>query len=121
MKNTALLVEDEMELAASLKLALKKLDFNVIHACNLEDARKELAAHDVRLVILDRMLPDGEGLDLCFELRSAGYDGGIVALTARSATNEVVEGLKAGADDYLPKPFSWEEFEARVHSVLRRA
>jgi two-component system response regulator MprA len=71
------------------------------------------------LVVLDLMLPDADGIDICRELRASG-DMGIVILTARTVVGERVRGLEAGADDYLPKPFAFEELLARIRAVLRR-
>jgi two-component system response regulator MprA len=71
------------------------------------------------LVVLDLMLPDTDGIDICRQLRAGGQVG-IIILTARSLVGERVQGLEAGADDYLPKPFVFEELLARIRSVLRR-
>ena len=119
---SALLVEDERNLAQALRIALKKLGIKAEHVVNLAGARKALAGEGGRpeLVLLDRNLPDGDGLDLCRELRSTGYRGIILMLTAIGQTEERVKGLMTGADDYLPKPFSWEELSARLHALARR-
>jgi DNA-binding response OmpR family regulator len=71
------------------------------------------------MVILDLMLPDADGIDICRELR-AGGNVGIIILTARSVVGERIRGLEAGADDYLPKPFAFEELLARIKAVMRR-
>lgn len=76
---------------------------------------------DYPLVILDRMLPDLDGLDVCRQLRSEGHGCRVMMLTARDALTDKVDGLNAGADDYLTKPFSFEEFVARVEALLRRS
>src|SRR6185437_10916202 len=75
------------------------------------------------LILLDRTLPDGDGLSLCTKLRSGGSNrcGMILMLTARGEISDRVQGLNAGADDYLPKPFSWPELEARIRALFRRA
>lgn len=121
MFQRALLVEDEGNLAVALGIALEKLGIQVCQASTLSLAREVLAT-DVapELVLLDRQLPDGEGLDLCRELRERGYSGTILVLTAAGQVEERVEGLNTGADDYLSKPFSWQELEARIKALARR-
>jgi DNA-binding response OmpR family regulator len=115
-----LLVEDEANLAIALKIALKKLGMPARHATTIQGARAEIAAQAPDFILLDRNLPDGDGLDLCRDLRESGYAGVILMLTAIGETQEKVRGLDAGADDYLPKPFSWAELEARVRALARR-
>ncbi|MBC7691536.1 MAG: response regulator transcription factor [Methylotenera sp.] len=117
----ALLVEDEHHLAETLKIAIKRMGIPCSHVKNLQDARLHLAkAEKPDLVILDRQLPDGDGITLCASLRKQGYAGTILMLTARGETAERVKGLNAGADDYLPKPFAWEELSARLLALSRR-
>jgi two-component system alkaline phosphatase synthesis response regulator PhoP len=118
----ALLVEDEANLARALRIALKKLGIQSLHASTLAEANLvlEQQAQEVELVLLDRALPDGDGIDLCRVLRSHGFRGAILMLTARAETPDRVEGLVAGADDYLSKPFSWEELGARLIALSRR-
>jgi len=114
-----LVVEDEPDIADFVKrgLVLKGFDVEVAHTGNqgLEIALSSFPD----LVVLDLMLPDADGIDICRELRASG-DMGIVILTARSVVGERVRGLEAGADDYLPKPFAFEELLARIRAVLRR-
>lgn len=116
----SLLVEDEPHLATAIKVALRKLDIPVHHASTLAAAEAHLAESTPQLILLDRALPDGEGIDFCARLRERGFTGSILVLTAKGTTEERVEGLDAGADDYLPKPFAWPEFEARVRALARR-
>ena len=75
---------------------------------------------DYALVILDRMLPDIDGIEVCRQLRSEGHGARVLMLTAKDALGDKVRGLNAGADDYITKPFSFEEFVARVEALLRR-
>ena len=114
-----LVIEDEPEIAYLVKrgLALKGFEVEVAHTGNqgLEIALSRYPD----LVVLDLMLPDADGIDICRELRASG-DMGIVILTARTVVGERVRGLEAGADDYLPKPFAFEELLARIRAVLRR-
>ncbi len=116
-----LLVEDERNLAETLKIALKKLGItDLVQATTLQEARAALDKMTPELIILDRTLPDGDGLELCREIRNAGSRVFILILTARGQIQDRVEGLRGGADDYLPKPFSWEELGARVEALSRR-
>jgi two-component system, OmpR family, alkaline phosphatase synthesis response regulator PhoP len=118
----ALLVEDETQLARTLSIALRKLEIPTEHATTLKDAQGFLAGgpDHYDLIILDRQLPDGEGLTLCKKLRDQGYEGTVLVLTAKGETEDRVLGLNQGADDYLGKPFSWEELEARIRALSRR-
>ncbi len=114
-----LIIEDEPDIADFVRrgLALKGFQVEVAHTGyqGLEIAQSSYP--DV--VVLDLMLPDADGLEICRELRASG-DMGIVILTARSLVGERVRGLEAGADDYLPKPFAFDELLARIRAVLRR-
>lgn len=117
---SALLVEDEPNLASTLQIALKKLGISTRWSSTLSDARAQLKASMPEFVLLDRTLPDGDGMELCTELRHSHYSGVILILTASGKTADRVQGLNLGADDYLPKPFSWEELEARIRALSRR-
>jgi two-component system alkaline phosphatase synthesis response regulator PhoP len=117
---SALLVEDDRNLSIAIAAALKKLDIPVTTASTLARARTELERELPELLLLDRRLPDGEGLTLCAELRRGGYQGMILVLSAAGEMPDRVEGLETGADDYLPKPFAWQEFHARIAALARR-
>jgi DNA-binding response OmpR family regulator len=115
-----LLVEDEPEMAIALRSALKRHDILVDHATTLADAAVA-AADDVHdAILLDRRLPDGDGLSLIPQLRAQGSCVPVIVLTARSAVADRISGLDTGADDYLGKPFVFEELLARLRAVLRR-
>jgi DNA-binding response OmpR family regulator len=116
----AVLVEDEARFADTLIIALSRRGIRTDHASTLAAGRQLLSEVRPELVILDRNLPDGDGLELCRELRMKGYDGSILVLTALGQTEDRVKGLYEGADDYLPKPFSWDELEARIAALERR-
>ncbi len=119
--NRVLLVEDEASLATTLKIALSRLKIPEIeHVSTLEAARVVLRTSPPDLLILDRNLPDGDGLDLCEELRANGFSGAILCLTAKGELDDRIDGLNAGADDYLPKPFDWNELAARIGALSRR-
>jgi len=115
-----LLVEDEPEMVAALRAALKRHDMVVDHATTLAEGEL-MAAEDVHdAILLDRRLPDGDGLSLIPRLRAAGNRAPVIVLTARAALADRVSGLDTGADDYLGKPFALEELLARLRAVLRR-
>ncbi len=115
-----LLIEDEPEMAAVLTTALTRDGAVVDHLASLGLAREALAdpVHDA--VLLDRRLPDGDGLALLAELRARGLTTPVIVLTALGDVADRVSGLDEGADDYLTKPFALEELMARLRSVLRR-
>jgi two-component system OmpR family response regulator len=119
---TVLVVEDEAHLAAGLKLNLELDGYRVAVARSLREAAAQLVeAAPIDLILLDVMLPDGEGYVFCKQLRDAGRYVPVIMLTARSAAEERVRGLDSGADDYMPKPFVLSELLARVRSALRRS
>lgn len=115
-----LLIEDERELASALSTALAKHGIVTDHTLQLEDAFELTRQHLYDAILLDRRLPDGEGLSFIPMLRRSGNDTPIIVLTARNEPLERVKGLDVGADDYLGKPFLVEELMARVRAVLRR-
>ncbi|MCL7456912.1 response regulator transcription factor [Micromonospora echinofusca] len=113
-----LLVEDDRRVAAALSAALTRRGYEVEHAATVAAA---LCAAPCDLVLLDLTLPDGDGTDLCRELRRRSSQLGIIAVTARGEERDRVLGLRLGADDYVVKPFSMTELQARIEAVLRRA
>jgi DNA-binding response OmpR family regulator len=115
-----LLVEDEPEMAAALCAALTRYDMVIDHVLTLAEARAAVATGLHAAVLLDRQLPDGDGLSLIPALRAKGIAVPVIVLTARGALSEKVNGLDIGADDYLAKPFAVEELLARLRAVLRR-
>ncbi len=115
-----LLIEDEPEMATALRGALGSFDMLVDHAPTLSQAEAALALNVHDAILLDRQMPDGDGLDLIPKLRTQGIALPIIVLTARGDTGDRVAGLNTGADDYLAKPFAVEELVARLRAVLRR-
>lgn len=115
-----LLIEDEKEMAEALSAALTKHGIVIDHTMRLGDAFELLRQGDYDAILLDRRLPDGEGLSFIPRIRNAGTETPVIVLTARNEPLERVKGLDIGADDYLGKPFLVEELLARLRAVLRR-
>jgi two-component system OmpR family response regulator len=116
-----LLIEDEPVLGEAVATHLKRSSHAVDWVQRLDDADAALKAVDYGLVLLDLHLPDGRGLDLLRQLRRAGDKSPVIILTARDQIRDRIEGLNAGADDYLVKPFDLDELVARILAVQRRS
>jgi DNA-binding response OmpR family regulator len=116
-----LLVEDEHKIARAIRLGFEQ-EHAVIEVVSDGPSGLQAGLHDdYDVIILDRMLPGGmDGLDICRELRAKGIKTPILLLTAKSQIRDRVAGLNGGADDYLTKPFSFEELLARVRALMRR-
>ena len=117
---TILVVEDESSIASFVSLYLRNAGYAVRTAATGSEALSEAAANAPALVVLDLMLPDIDGLEVCKRLRQ-GSDVPILMLTARDEDVDKIIGLEVGADDYLTKPFNPRELVARIKSILRRA
>ena len=115
-----LVVEDHLDTRRMLEGALREAGHAVVAAPDLETARNRLAEGGFQVVLLDWMLPDGSGPDLCRQMRRDGDTTPVLVLTARGGVEDRVEGLDAGADDYLRKPFAVAELLARVRALTRR-
>lgn len=116
-----LLIEDELVLGEAVATHLERLNHAVDWVQRLDDAGAVLRAVDYGLVLLDLYLPDGSGLDLLRKLRKTEDTRPVIILTARDQISDRVEGLNAGADDYLVKPFDLDELVARILAVQRRS
>jgi two-component system OmpR family response regulator len=115
-----LIVDDEENLRSMLAAALRHHGFEVATVANGRDALAAIADNAPDLVVLDVMLPDLDGFEVCRRLRADGDRTPVLFLTARDATEDLVRGLTLGGDDYVQKPFSLEELVARASAVLRR-
>lgn len=116
-----LLIEDERKIANALKRGLEQETFAVDVAYDGAEGMGRAMVGKYDLMILDRMLPGiSDGLEICRAVRQANLHQPILLLTARDSTRDRVEGLDSGADDYLVKPFSFEELLARIRALLRR-
>lgn len=120
MPTQVLVVEDDQRIAASIRRALAYEGYSVAVAHSGTDGLAHASTNPPDLLILDLMLPGLDGLEVCRRLREAGDEYPILMLTARDGISDRVGGLDAGADDYLVKPFAYEELLARVRALLRR-
>lgn len=120
MERKLLLVEDDIFLRDGLCELLRREGYAVDCAKTCREARRLAAENHYHLIILDIMLPDGSGLDLCTGWRSSGKDTPILFLTAKDEEVQVVRGLDAGGDDYVTKPFRLSELLSRIRALLRR-
>lgn len=120
MKARILIVEDEENLRSTIALNLELEGYEVMTALNGKEALQLFKNNRFDLVVLDIMLPEINGIDVCKEIRKENRNVLILFLSARSMGSERVEGLKAGADDYLSKPFNLEELLLRIEILLKR-
>jgi len=115
-----LVVDDEPNIRELVEVALKFHGCAVAVSANGKDALHQAEAYEPDLMILDVMLPDMDGFEVCRSLRAEGNDVPVIFLTARDTTSDTIRGLTLGGDDYVTKPFSVEALVARVRAVLRR-
>jgi two-component system, OmpR family, alkaline phosphatase synthesis response regulator PhoP len=120
MKESILVIEDEKSLQSTLAVRLRSEGYVVETANDGTEGLEKATSSPFDLIILDVMLPDRNGFDICRDIRQAGLATPILFLTARSQTVDKVLGLKLGADDYVTKPFKSAELVARVEVLLRR-
>lgn len=116
-----LLIEDDLELGTALLGALRKAHFTAEWLRTCHDARVFAARERYDCLLLDLSLPDGQGLDLLQHWRGQGISTPVIVITARSGLDDRLAGLDGGADDYIVKPFAFEELVSRIHAVTRRA
>lgn len=117
-KYKILVVEDEKDISDGVKVFLTHMGYEVQQAFNGKDAIRFFNAFKPHVILLDTLLPDIRGTELCEEFSSS--DVGIIFLTALSAKNNIVEGFKCGADDYIPKPFDLDILLARIEALINR-
>ncbi len=121
MKKNLLLVEDDRDLGNVLFQYLKLQQFDIILARNGEDGLDLFKNNEVDLCLFDIMLPGMDGLSLIRKVRDIAPDVPVIFLTARTSKEDILKGLKLGADDYITKPFEPEELVLRIHNILKRA
>ena len=115
-----LIIEDEMKLAHAMKRALELQKYAVDVANNGKDGLDFAIGEEFSLIILDVMLPGMDGMEICKKIRAEGIHTPVLMLTARGQISDKVTGLDVGADDYVVKPFSFEELFARIRALVRR-
>jgi len=120
MNDKILIIEDEIDIAKLIKVHLSELDLHCDICTQGEQALQQALQQDYQLILLDVMLPGISGLDICRQVRQAKPLQSIIMLTSKSSEIDRVLGLELGADDYMTKPFSIRELQARVRSQLRR-
>jgi DNA-binding response OmpR family regulator len=123
---TILVVDDEVKIIEMVQAYLERAGFQVLCAENGLDAQRSLFQNPVSLVLLDLMLPDLSGEEICKRIRSGFYEGispdiPLIMITAKADEGSIIRGLRMGADDYVTKPFSPRELVARVQAILRRS
>lgn len=119
MKKKILILEDDENLSRGMTFTFEKDGYDAVSASSIKDGKRILEQHKINLIILDLGLPDGNGLDLCKEIRTYS-NVPIIILTVCDLETDEVSGLLAGADDYITKPFSLSILRARVEALLRR-
>ncbi|MDQ1856418.1 response regulator transcription factor [Chryseobacterium sp. WLY505] len=115
-----LIIEDEAELVQSISEYLSGENYLCESARTFGDAMSKIEAFDYDCILLDIMLPDGNGLTILEALKKQQKQDGVIIISAKNALDDKIEGLKLGADDYLTKPFHLSELMARVYSIIRR-
>lgn len=120
MKKNILLVEDDPNILRTNRRILEREGFTVLCASTLQEARAKLTQHTPDVLVLDIRLPDGSGLSFCEEIRPTTF-APVLFLTALDEKSEIIEGLVAGGNDYITKPYDVDEFLARVKAQLRLA
>jgi DNA-binding response OmpR family regulator len=115
-----LIVEDQLLLLSAVRRGLEAEGYQVAGATTCDEARREILTNPPDAVILDLLLPDGNGLDLLNEVRTAGFKQPVIIVSAQNTVDQRISGLDRGADDYLVKPFNFAELLARLRAHLRR-
>jgi len=120
MKTKLLLLEDDIELSETVEGFLEDSGFEVSTAYDAFEAKNLIYEQQFDLLLFDVQVPHQNGLDLLLELRDEGLSKPVIFLTARNGEDDVIKGFNAGCDDYLRKPFSLKELQARIESLLKR-
>ncbi|WP_339878192.1 response regulator transcription factor [uncultured Algoriphagus sp.] len=115
-----LVIEDEKELASDIVKYLSEEEYRCETASDFATAKEKVSLYQYDCILLDLMLPGGDGFDILEHLRSQNKQDGVIIISAKNTLEDKIKGLNIGADDYLAKPFHHSELAARVHSVIRR-
>ncbi len=119
-KMKLLIIEDEKKLSDNMKNYLSAENYMCEQAFSFQQAIDKIGVYDYDCILLDLNLPGGDGLKLLEEIKQKKITSGIIIISARGALEDRIEGLKEGADDYLPKPFSLSELSIRIYALMRR-
>jgi len=115
-----LIIEDEAELAKDIAQFLSSEDYLCESATNFTSAIEKINLYSYDCILLDLMLPGGDGIEILKEIKKQNKQDGVIIISAKNSLEDKINGLKIGADDYLAKPFHQSELSARIHSVIRR-
>lgn len=115
-----LVIEDEFELANDIVSYLSTQQYNCEHVSNYSDAIDKLSSYSYDCILLDIMLPDGNGMELLDFIKKQGKEDGVLIISAKDALDDKIKGIQLGADDYLAKPFHLPELAVRIYSIIRR-
>lgn len=115
-----LIIEDELQLAQSIIRYLSGESYVCEHAASYEEALSKIHLYEYECILLDLMLPGGDGIQLLEEMKQQNKHEGIIIISAKDSIDDKIKGLQTGADDYLAKPFHLPELAARIYSVIRR-
>ena len=116
-----LIVEDEPELAQTMAQYLTRQDYLCEQAATYADAMDKISLYSYDCILLDLMLPDGNGMDVLEHLRKTDRHTGVVIISAKGSLDDKIKGIRTGADDYLAKPFHLAELSARIYALIRRS
>lgn len=115
-----LIIEDERELSDNIVTFLSSENYLCEQAFTFADAKMKVNLYEYECIVLDIMLPDGNGLELLKEIRDGHNQVGVIIVSAKDSINDKITGLEVGADDYLAKPFSLPELKMRIYAIIRR-
>lgn len=115
-----LIIEDEHKLSDSIRDYLESQKYLCEQAFNYNEAKMMVGSYEYDCVLLDLMLPGGDGLDILRDIRNKHNDVGVIIISAKDSLDDRLEGLEIGADDYLPKPFALPELSMRIYALIRR-
>lgn len=115
-----LIIEDETQLARDIANYLSEENYLCEFATTFQQAITKIESYEYDCILLDIMLPDGNGMKILEELKNQNKQEGVIIISAKNALDDKIEGLKLGADDYLTKPFHFSELAARIYSIIRR-
>jgi len=120
MKTTIMIVEDEEDILDLMEYTLLKEGYDIITCIDTSNVKDILDEEDISLILMDRNLPSMEGSQYIQNLRKDGYTQPVIYVSAKDSTQDIIDGLESGGDDYITKPFNLNELTARVKAMLRR-